>query len=120
MTSALSSMDLREQLTTLLLGNIPHENVVGATAVEIPFYYRVAFSQLHYALCRHMVFRKEIFLQTVLNLGDPCIGTTPSIRTWCSRMLAMIGAVMSGSTPAPAIFSGQSDASKETVALLHH
>jgi hypothetical protein len=25
-------MDLREQLTTLLLGNAPHENVVGTTA----------------------------------------------------------------------------------------
>jgi hypothetical protein len=26
-------MDLREQLTTLLLGDAPHENAVGATAV---------------------------------------------------------------------------------------
>jgi hypothetical protein len=26
-------MDLREQLTALLLGDAPHENVVGATAV---------------------------------------------------------------------------------------
>jgi hypothetical protein len=76
MTSALSSMDLREQLTTLLLGNAPHENVVGATAVEIPFYHRVAFSQPHYALCGHMVFRKDIFLQVVSDLRDPCIGTT--------------------------------------------
>jgi hypothetical protein len=49
MTSTLSSMDLREQLTTLLLGN---------------------------ALCGHMVFRKDIFLQVVPDLGDPCIGTT--------------------------------------------
>jgi hypothetical protein len=62
MTSALSSMDLREQLMALLLGNAPHENVVGATTIEIPFYHRVAFSQPHYALCGHMVFMKEIFL----------------------------------------------------------
>jgi hypothetical protein len=57
MTSALSSMNLREQLTALLLDNAPHENAVGATVVEIPFYHRVAFSQPHYALCGHMVFR---------------------------------------------------------------
>jgi hypothetical protein len=76
MTSALSSMDLREQLMALLLGNGPHENVVGATTVEIPFHHRVAFSHPHYALCGHMVFRKDIFLQVVQDLGDPCIGTT--------------------------------------------
>jgi hypothetical protein len=76
MTSTLSSMDLREQLTALLLGNAPHENAVGATTVEIPFHHRVEFSQPHYALYGHMVFRKDIFLQVVLNLGDPCIGTT--------------------------------------------
>jgi hypothetical protein len=34
-------------------------------------------------------------------------------------MLAMTGAVMSGSIPAPAMFSGQSDALKEIVVLLH-
>jgi hypothetical protein len=33
MTSALTSMDLREQLKVLLLGEAPHENAVGATAV---------------------------------------------------------------------------------------
>jgi hypothetical protein len=76
MTSALYSMDLREQLTALLLGNAPHVNVVGAAVVEIPFHHRVAFSQPHYALCRHMVFRKDILLQVVPDLGDPCIGTT--------------------------------------------
>jgi hypothetical protein len=30
----------------------------------------------------------------------------PSINTWCSRMLATTRAVMSGSTPAPAMLSG--------------
>jgi hypothetical protein len=34
-------------------------------------------------------------------------------------MLAMVGAVMSGSTPAPAIFLGQSDGPKEMVVLFH-
>jgi hypothetical protein len=43
----------------------------------------------------------------------------PSIKTWCTRMLAMTGAVMSSSTPAPAMLSGQSDAPKEMVVLLH-
>jgi hypothetical protein len=83
MTSALSSMDLREQLTTLLLGNAPHENAIGATAVEIPFHHRVAFNQPHYALCEHMVFRKDIFLQVIPDLKDPCIRTT--LRYWLWR-----------------------------------
>ena len=43
MTSTLASMDLREQLTAFFLGNAPHEDTIGATAVEIPFYHRVAF-----------------------------------------------------------------------------
>jgi hypothetical protein len=34
-------------------------------------------------------------------------------------MLVMIGAVMSGSMPASAMFSGQSDAPKEIVVLCH-
>jgi hypothetical protein len=80
MTSALSSMDLREQLTTLLLGNASHVNVVGVATVEIPFHHRVAFSQPHYAFCGHMVFRKDILLQVVSDLGDPCIRTT--LRYW--------------------------------------
>jgi hypothetical protein len=62
MTSTVPSMDLHEQLMALLLGDAPHENVVGATAVEIPFHHRVSFSQPHYALCEDMVFRKDIFL----------------------------------------------------------
>jgi hypothetical protein len=63
MTSALSSMDLREYLTALLLGVAPHENAVGTTAVEIPFYHRISLSQPHYAFCGHMIFRKDIFLR---------------------------------------------------------
>jgi hypothetical protein len=69
--------------TTLLLGDAPHKNTVGATAVEIPFYRRVPFSQPYYALYGDMVFRKDIFLQVVPDLGDPCIRTTLSRRLWC-------------------------------------
>ena len=50
MTSTLASMDLREQLAALSLGNAPHEDTIGATAVEIPFYHHIAFSQSYYAL----------------------------------------------------------------------
>jgi hypothetical protein len=32
-------MDLHEQLTALCLGDAPHENAIGATAVEIPLYH---------------------------------------------------------------------------------
>jgi hypothetical protein len=75
-------MDLYEQLTALLLGNAPHENVVGAMAVEIPFHQHVSLSQPHYVLCGHMIFRMDIFLQVVPDLGDPCIGTTLRYRLW--------------------------------------
>ena len=37
-------MDPREQLAALSLGNAPHEDTIGATAVEILFYHRIAFS----------------------------------------------------------------------------
>ena len=83
MTSALSPIDLREQPTTLLLGYASHVNAVGAAAVEIPFHHCVALSQPHYAFCGHMVFRKDILLQVVPDLGDPCIGTT--LRYWLRR-----------------------------------
>jgi hypothetical protein len=76
-------MDLCEQLTTLFLGVAPHENAIGAMAVEIPFHHRVSLSQPHYALYEHMIFRKDVFLQVVPDLGDPCIGTT--LRYWLRR-----------------------------------
>jgi hypothetical protein len=58
-------------------------NAVGTMAVEIPFHHRVAFSQPHYVLYGYMIFRKDVFLQVVLDLGDPCIGTT--LRYWLWR-----------------------------------
>jgi hypothetical protein len=76
-------MDLHEQLTTLLLGNASHVNVVGTAAVEIPFHHRVTLSQPHYAFCGRMVFRKDIFLQVVPDLRNPCIGST--LRYWLRR-----------------------------------
>ena len=76
-------MDLREQLVALLLGDAQHEDAIGATAVEIPLYYRVSLSQLHYALSGHMFFGKDVVFQVVPNLGDPCIGTPLSNWTWC-------------------------------------
>jgi hypothetical protein len=82
MTSAFSSMDLREQLMALLLGNASHVNTVGTATIEIPFY-RVTLSQPHYAFCGRMVFRKDIFLQVVPDLRDPCIGST--LRYWLRR-----------------------------------
>ena len=76
MTSTLSFMDLREQLAALSLRNAPHEDTIGATAVEIPFYHRVVFSQSYYVLSGRIVIRKDIVFQVVPDLGDPCIGTS--------------------------------------------
>ena len=82
MTSTLASMDLLEQLAALSLGNAPHEDTVGATAVEIPFYHRVAFSQPDYALSGHIVIREDVIFQVVPDLGDPCIGSSLSRWVW--------------------------------------
>jgi hypothetical protein len=73
-------MDLCEQVTALFSGNAPHEDAIGTTAVEIPFYHRVPLSQPHYALSRCLVFRKEVVFQVVPDLRDPCIRT--SLRNW--------------------------------------
>ena len=73
-------MDLREQFAALSLGNAPHEDTVGATAVEVPFYHRVTFSQSDYALCRDIVVREDVIFQVAPDLGDPCIGA--SLSRW--------------------------------------
>ena len=82
MTPALASMDLCEQLAALSLGNTPHEDAIGATAVEIPFYHRVAFSQLDYALSGHIIIREDVIFQVAPDLGDPCIGSSLSRWEW--------------------------------------
>ena len=61
-------MDLHEQLAALFLGNAPHEDTIGATAVEIPFYHRIAFSQSYYALSRRIVIREDVVFQVVPDL----------------------------------------------------
>ena len=71
MTSALASMDLREQVMALFLGNAPHEDAIGATTVEIPFYHRIAFSQSYYALSGHIVIRKDIVISEIHASGAP-------------------------------------------------
>jgi hypothetical protein len=73
-------MDLCEQVAALFLGDAPHEDAIGATMVEIPFYHSVSLSQSHYALSGYMVFRKVVVFQVVPDLEDPCIGTLP--RVW--------------------------------------
>ena len=75
MTSTLASMDLREQLAALFLENASHEDAIGVTAVEIPFYHRVAFSQLDYALNGHII-REDVIFQVAPDLGDLCIGSS--------------------------------------------
>ena len=75
-------MDLREQFAALSLGNASHEDSVGATAVEIPFYHRIAFSQSDYALSGHIVIREDVIFQVAPDLGDPCIGSFLSRWEW--------------------------------------
>jgi hypothetical protein len=96
MTSALASMDLREQVVAFFLGDGPHEDAVGATAVEIPFYHRVTLSHPNYTLSRCLVFRKEIIFQIVPDLGDPCIRTF--LRSW-ERLLEVFGTLKGAHNP---------------------
>jgi hypothetical protein len=86
MTFALAFMDLCEQVAALFLGNALHEDAIGATIVEIPFYHCVSFSQSHNALSSCLVFRKDVVFQVVPNLGDPCIRT--SLRVWMQLLEA--------------------------------
>jgi hypothetical protein len=96
MTSVLAFMDLCEQVTALFLGDAPHEDAIGATAVEIPFYHRVSLSQSHYALSGYMVFRNDVVFQVVPNLRDPCIGTP--LRVWM-RLLEVFGTLEGAHNP---------------------
>jgi hypothetical protein len=73
-------MDLCEQVAALFLGDAPHEDAIGGTVAEIPFYHRVSLRQSHYALSGCLVFRKDVAFQVVLDLGDPCVGTP--LRVW--------------------------------------
>jgi hypothetical protein len=86
MASALASMDLCEQVAALFLGDALHEDAIGATVVEIPFYHRVSLSQSHYVLSGWLVFRKEVIFRVVPDLGDPCIRTP--LRNWCSSLMS--------------------------------
>src|SRR6185436_10006882 len=88
--STFASMDLREQLAALSLGNAPHEHTVGATAVEILFYHRVAFSQSDYALSGHIVIREDIISEVVPDLGDPCIGNSLSRWGWLCEVTRIL------------------------------
>jgi hypothetical protein len=90
MTSTLTSMDLREQVAAFFLGNAPHEDAIGATVVEIPFYHHVSLSQSHYALSRCLVFRKDVVFQVVPDLGDPCIGTPLTVRMWLPEIFGTL------------------------------
>jgi hypothetical protein len=89
-------MDLCKQGTALFLGDAPHEDAIGAMAVEIPFYHCVLLSQSHYTLSECLVFRKEVVFQVVPNLGDPCIGTP--LRNWV-RLLDVFGTLEGAHNP---------------------
>ena len=83
-------MDLREQLAALFLGNAPHEDTIGATAVEIPFYHRVAFSQSDYALSRDIIVKEDVIFLVVPDLGDPCIGSSLSRWGWLCEVTRIL------------------------------
>jgi hypothetical protein len=89
-------MDLCEQVAALFLGNAPQEDAIGATAVETPFYHRIALSQSHYALSGCLVFRKDVVFQVVSDLGDPCIGTP--LRNWM-QLVEVLGTLEGAHNP---------------------
>jgi hypothetical protein len=89
-------MDLRKQVAALFLGDAAHEDAVGATAVEIPFYHCVSLSHPDNALSRCLIFRKVIIFQVVPDLRDPCIRTF--LRNW-ARLPEVFGTLKGGHNP---------------------
>jgi hypothetical protein len=83
-------MDLRNQVAALFPGDAPHENAVGATAVEIPFYHCVPLSYPDDAFSGCLVFRKVIVFQVVPDLRDPCIETFLRNRAWLPEVFGTL------------------------------
>jgi hypothetical protein len=84
MILTLTSMNLYEQITALLLGNALHYDTIGTMPVEIPFYQRVFFSQMSNPISGSHVIGKDVVFQVGLDLRDSCIGT--SLSFWILRV----------------------------------
>jgi len=72
-------MDVRDNLTTLLLGNAHEEHPTCTAPVEVPFYQHVPPGLPDEALCRNVIFRKVFAFQVAPDLRDPCSGRYLSI-----------------------------------------
>jgi hypothetical protein len=86
MVPTLISMDLWEQLTTLLPGNAPYYDTISAAPVEIPFYQCVSLSQTVNPISGCTVIGKGVFFQVGPDLHDPCIRTDLSSWILCARV----------------------------------
>jgi hypothetical protein len=78
MVPTLTSMDICERLASLLLGNAPHWDTIGATPVEIPFYQHVSLSQTGNLISGSHIIGKDVIFRVGLDLCDPCIETSLS------------------------------------------
>jgi hypothetical protein len=78
MILTLASMDLCEQLATLLPANTPYLDTIGTTPVEIPLHQCVSLSQMGNLVSGCTVIGKDIVFQVGLDLRDPCIRTNLS------------------------------------------
>jgi hypothetical protein len=83
-------MDVRKQITAFFLGDAPHEDTVGATAIEIPFYHRVSLGHPDNTLSRCWIFRKVVIFQVVPDLRDPCIRTFLRNRAWLPEVFGTL------------------------------
>jgi hypothetical protein len=113
-----------------------HEDVVGTTPVEIPFYKHVSFSQMDNPLNDFILLGKDIVFQVALDLCDPCIGTDLSrvtLRTevwwranreygqwWSPYKWSHRGRWLCGAGWAPRIWCSWPDGRVRHVRLQHH
>ena len=74
MTSALSLMDISEDLTAFLPSDALQVHTIGAAPVEVPFDQRVSSSLPDDAFSCGIIIGKDIVTQVTPDLIDPCRG----------------------------------------------
>ena len=74
MTSALSLMDISEDLAAFLPSDALQVHTIGATPVEVPFDQRVSSSLSGDAFGCGIIIGKDIATQVTPDLIDPCRG----------------------------------------------
>ena len=74
MTSALTLMDVNENLVALLPKNALEEHTIGTASVEVPFHQHIPSCLSGNALRRSVIIGKGVIFQVSSDLMDLCLG----------------------------------------------